>query len=181
MHETAEDLKNLQLLLNRSYEHAGPHLREVVTPDHRIGAARLIDLMTGVQVLALATVTSDGRPLTGAVDGLFYRAGFWFGSSANSVRVRHIRVRPSVSATHTRGESLAVTVHGSARIVDVADPLYAGFRSYCVETYGPAWNEWASEAVYARIDADKLFAFGFESQASREDPPDYSPVEGSPA
>ena len=161
MHETSEDLKNLQLLLNRSYEQAGPHLREVVTPDRRISAAHLIDLMTGVQVLTLATVTADGRPLTGAVDGLFYRASFWFGSSPNSVRFRHLRVRPQVSATHARGEELAVTVHGSAHIIDLLDPLHAGFRAYCVEVYGSAWNDWASDAVYARIDADRLFAFGF--------------------
>lgn len=170
MHETAEDLKNLQLLLNRSYDQAGPHLREVVTPDRRIGAARLIDLMNGVQVLALATVTSDGRPLTGAVDGLFYRAEFWFGSSPNSVRFRHLRVRPQVSATHMRGEELAVTVHGSAEIADPTDPLHAGFRAYCLETYGPAWSDWASDAVYARINAARLFAFGFEALSNQEEP-----------
>jgi uncharacterized pyridoxamine 5'-phosphate oxidase family protein len=172
MHETAEDLKNLQLLLNRSYERAGSHLREVVTPDRRISAARLIDLMTGVQVLALATVTSDGRPLTGAVDGLFYRGEFWFGSSANSVRFRHLRTRTQVSATHTRGEELAVTVHGNAEIVDPTDPLHAGFRAYCLEIYGPAWNDWASDAVYARIEAGKMFAFGFEAaEVSPEESP----------
>jgi hypothetical protein len=169
MHETVEDLKNLQLLLNRSYEQAGVHLREVVTPDRRISAARLIALMTGVQVLALATVTADGRPLTGAVDGLFYRAEFWFGSSPDSVRMQHLRARPAVSATHTRGEELAVTVHGRAEIVDASDPLHAGFRAYCLETYGPSWSRWASDAVYARIDAARLFAFGFEPpEASQE-------------
>jgi hypothetical protein len=162
MHETAEDLKNLQLLLNRSYEQAGVHLREVVTPDRRITAARLIEVMKGVQVLTLATVTADGRPLTGAVDGLFYRARFWFGSSSNSIRVQHLRARPAVSATHTRGEELAVTVHGRAAIVDASDPRHAGFRAYCLETYGPSWSEWASDAVYARIEAAKLFAYGFE-------------------
>lgn len=162
MHETAEDLKNLQLLLNRSYDQAGSHLREVVTPDRRVGAARLIDLMTGVQVLALATVTGDGRPLTGAVDGLFYRATFWFGSSPDSVRMRHLRRRPQVSASHLRGESLAVTVHGRADIVDLGDPLHAGFRAYCVETYGQDWDDWGDSAMYARIDPDRMFAFGFE-------------------
>lgn len=163
MHETAEDLKNLQLLLNRSFDQAGAHLREVVTEDRRINAARLIDLMVGVQVLALATVTGDGRPLTGAVDGLFYRARFWYGSAAESVRMRHLRARPSVSATHTRGESLAVTVHGRASVVDLQDPLHAGFRAFCLETYGEDWYDWGASSVYARIEPDKMFAFGFET------------------
>lgn len=163
MHETAEDLKNLQLLLNRSYDQAGSHLREVVTPDRRVGAAQLIELMAGVQVLALATVTADGRPLIGAVDGLFYRARFWFGSSPDSFRMRHLRTRPFVSATHTRGESLAVTVHGRAGIVDLEDPVHAGFRAFCVETYGEDWDEWGASAVYAWIDPTKMFAATFES------------------
>jgi hypothetical protein len=161
VHETAEDLKELQLLLNRSYDRAGGHLREVVTPDRRVSAARLLGLLAGVQVLALATVTTDGRPLTGAVDGLFYRARFWFGSSPNSIRMRHLAARPYVSATHTRGESLAVTVHGRANIVDLADPLHAGFRAYCLETYGRDWGEWGAPASYALIEPDRMFAFGF--------------------
>lgn len=168
MHETAEDLKNLQLLLNRSYDRAGSHLREVVTPDRRVGAADLIDLMRGVQVLALATVTADGRPLTGAVDGLFYRGTFWFGSSPDSVRMRHILRRPQVSASHLRGETLAVTVHGRAGIVDLGDPLHAGFRAYGVETYGEDWNDWAPPAVYARIEPERLFAFGFDPAPASE-------------
>ncbi len=161
MHETAEDLKNLQLLLNRSYDRAGSHLRDVVTPDRRVGAAALIDLMAGVQVLVLASVTADGRPLTGAVDGLFYRARFWFGSSQNSVRMRHLVTRPQVSATHVRSEDLAVTVHGRARIVDLDDPLTAGFRAYCLETYGEDWSDWGASSIYARIEPDRMFAFGF--------------------
>jgi hypothetical protein len=168
MHETAEDLKNLQLLLNRSYEQAGSHLREVGTADRRVSAAQLIDLMAGVQVLALATVTADGRPLTGAVDGLFYRGRFWFGSSPDSVRMRHLATRPNVSATHTRGESLAVTVHGRAGIADLDDPLSAGFRALCVETYGADWNDWGASAVYARIEPERMFAFGFDPEPSSQ-------------
>ena len=102
-------------------------------------------------------------PLTGAVDGLFYRACFWFGSSPESVRMRHLRDRPSVSATHTRGETLAVTVHGRAEIVDLEDPRRAGFRAYCVETYGDEWGEWAEPAAYARIEPARMFAFSFDT------------------
>ena len=161
MHETAEDLKNLQLLLNRSYDRAGAHLRDVVTSERRVGAADLIELMAGVQVLTVATVTADGRPLTGAVDGLFYRARFWFGSSPESVRMRHLVNRPQVSATHTRGEHLAVTVHGTAQVVNLDDPLQAGFRAFCIETYGVDWNDWGAPAAYARIDPERMFTFSF--------------------
>lgn len=160
MRETPEDINDLQALLDRSYAAAGDHLKSIVTPERRIDAESLVETLIGVQVLALATVTADGRPLAGPVDGLFYRGEFWFGSSPNSVRFRHIRVRPHVSATHTRGEQLAVTVHGTAHEIDVSE--HPGFEDVCIETYGEGWSQWGDGAAYARITAEKMFTFGFE-------------------
>jgi uncharacterized pyridoxamine 5'-phosphate oxidase family protein len=164
MHETPEDMRRLQDLLDRSYEAAGNHLKSIVTPERRVDGERLVEQLRGVQILALATVTGDCRPLVGPVDGLFYRGEFWFGSSNESVRFAHLRSRPSVSATHVRGESFAVTVHGRAEEVELEAPEHAGFRAYCVETYGDAWNDWAGNAPYARIRADKLYSFEFEAR-----------------
>jgi hypothetical protein len=64
-------------------------------------------------LLTLATVTADGRPIAGPVDGIFYRGAFHFGSAPDSVRFRHIRKRPQVSAVHLPGEELAVSVTGA--------------------------------------------------------------------
>jgi pyridoxamine 5'-phosphate oxidase-like protein len=161
MHETADDLTELQALLDRSYERAGEHLRSVFTPDRRIPAAALAGLLPGVQVLNLATVTRNCEPRVAPVDGLFYRGRFWFGSSPTSTRFTHLRARPQVSATHTRGESLAIVVHGRAALIDLDDPANAGFRAYCLEVYGPDWEEWGAPAAYARIDAERMYTFGF--------------------
>ena len=165
MHETTDDLQRLQSLLDRSYEAAGAHLLSIVTPERRLTVDQIVGLLVGVQVLALATVTADGRPLVGPVDGLFYRGSFWFGSSPDSVRFRHIARRPAVSATHTRGERLAVTVHGRAVRVYAATADDGGFRSLCVDTYGEGWDGWGEAAVYARIDPQRMFAFGFPEAA----------------
>src|SRR5881227_1855381 len=119
MHETPEDLDSLQALIDRSYEQAGPHLRRIHNPERRLGAAEVAERLTGMTLLALATVTADGRPVVGPVDGILYRGAFHFGSSPDSVRFRHIRKRPQVSATYLPGEELAVTVHGRAVPVDV--------------------------------------------------------------
>src|SRR3954451_5855850 len=114
MHETQADLVALQELLDRSYASAGPHLLRIHTPERRLGAAQIAERLTGMRLLALATVTADGRPVVGPVDGILYRGAFHFGSSPDSARARHIRARPHVSATHLPGEELAVTVHGPA-------------------------------------------------------------------
>jgi uncharacterized pyridoxamine 5'-phosphate oxidase family protein len=129
--------------------------------------------LTGMCLLTLATVTADGRPLTGPVDGIFYRGAFHFGSAADSVRFRHIRARPAVSATHLPAEQLAVTVHGRAEFVEVA----GGFRETLLEIYLPQYGaEWESDFLdtgptYARIEAERMFTF-FMPQAPPPPPPE---------
>lgn len=164
MRETAADLDDLQRLLDDSYAAAGTHLRSITTPQRRVGASDLCEELTGMRLLVLATATADGRPICGPVDGIFYRGRFWFGSSPDSVRFRHIRRRPDVSATHLPGEHLAVTVHGRAHEVDPWAPEHAGYVECCREVY-PDWDDWWAEdgmlqgAVYACIEPRRMFTF----------------------
>jgi general stress protein 26 len=167
MRETAEDLQQLQAILDRSYASAGDHLSSIHTPDRRLDAASLAERLQGVCVLAVATVTTDGRPLSRPLDGIFYRGEFWFGSAPSSLVLRHIEKRPAVSAVHTVGETLAVTVHGHAFIQDITDDAAEGFRSMCVEIYGDDWVNWIGAAAYARVEADKIFTFLLEETPSR--------------
>ncbi len=164
MHETLADLAALQHLLDRSYAAAGRHLRSIITPERRLSAGQVADRLTGMRLLALATVTADGRPIVGPVDGIFFRGAFHFGSSPDSVRFRHMRNRPQVSATHLPGEELAVTVHGRALPIDIHSDAEAELRQTLLEVYipryGPQWEEFLdSGPVYARIDADRMFTF----------------------
>jgi hypothetical protein len=164
VHEDAEDLKRLQRLLDDSYGSAGSHLRSIITPERRVDASALASRLTGVCLLALATSTADGRPIVGPVDGIFYRGSFHFGSSPDSVRFRHLRARPHVSATHVPAEEFAVTVHGRAVPLDIRAPAGAGFRETLLEVYvpryGPGWEKFLdSGPVFARIDAERMFSF----------------------
>src|SRR5947209_9893914 len=165
MRETTDDLEALQALLDRSHERAGPHLKSIITPERRVTAESLGRRLTGMCLLVLATVTADGRPINGPVDGIFYRGAFHFGTAPNAVRWRHIQARPYVSATHLPAEAFAVTVHGRALPVDVRTDR--GFRETLlgiyVPRYGPEWETDFLDAqdgpVYARIDADRMFTF----------------------
>ena len=162
MHETPEDLAALQELIDRSYANAGPHLLRIHSPERRLSAEQLAERLQGMCLLSLATVTADGRPIVGPVDGIFYRGAFHFGSSPDSVRFRHIAKRPQVSATHLPGEELAVTVHGRAVPVDTSS---GGFRQAVLDIYVPRYGDsWVDDildagSIYARIDADRMFTF----------------------
>ncbi|MBV9803684.1 MAG: pyridoxamine 5'-phosphate oxidase family protein [Solirubrobacterales bacterium] len=171
MHETPEDLRALQDLLDRSYAAAGPHLLSITTPERRVGAEDLVQRLTGMCLLVVATATADGRPIAGPLDGVFYRGAFHFGTSRESVRYRHLLNRPHVSATHLPAEEFAVNVHGRAVPLDIGAVENRGLRETLFEVYGPRYGEedWerflegaedpAKRPAYMRIDADRMFTF----------------------
>src|SRR4051812_20019045 len=147
MHENAADLDALQGLLDRSYEAAGPHLLSIHTPERRLTAAQVAERLDGMRLLALATVTADGRPIVGPVDGIFLHGAFHFGSSPDSVRFRHIAKRPHVSATHLPGEELSVTVHGRAVEVEPQGELREALLEIYVPRYGSEWEKFLDSGV----------------------------------
>lgn len=165
MYETPDELHHLQRLLDESAESAGPHMRGIITDENRLSAEQLTGRLQGMVLLVLATVTADGRPLVGPVDGYFIHGSFQFSSGRQSVRMRHLIVRPATSATHLPSEQLAVTVHGTAELFELSDPRRPELRQAMLNHYlplqGPPFEEWleAEDGLAARIDAQKLFTF----------------------
>lgn len=159
-HETEDDLRELQELIDSSHAGAGEHLRRIFSDERRVSAADLPGRLTGVQVTALATVTAGCEPRVAPVDGLFYRGKLWFGSAPDSLRFRNIRQRPQVSATITHGEEFAVVIHGTAELIDLNDDENAGIREYVAEVYGRDRLDFFVGHPYARIDPKRMFTFG---------------------
>src|SRR5229473_758831 len=144
-------------------------MRGILTEERRLTARDLCARLTGMRLLVVATVTADGRPLAGPVDGYFLHGTFYFSSGRNSVRMRHLAARPAVSATHLPGEVLAVTVHGRAELFDVRDPAHGELRQAMLDYYlprqGPEFETWLDQldAVGARIVAEKMFTLSMEN------------------
>ena len=165
MLETPEEVQRLQDLLDASMATAGTHLRGIITDERRLGAHELTERLRGMCLLVLATVTADGRPLAGPVDGYLLHGTFWFSSGRDSVRMRHLAARPAVSATHLPGEELAVTVHGRAELFELDDPGFGELRQAMLDEYlpkqGPSFETWLdnADAVGARIVPERMFTF----------------------
>jgi hypothetical protein len=157
MHETAEDLAWLQDLLDRSYAAGGTHLREIHTEEARLDASQVVERLVGMNVFVVATVSSHGRVFTGPVDGFLFRGRVHFGTSPVALRARHLASRPTVSATHVRGEELVVTVHGRARPLELrgAD---ADFAALTREHYGSGWDEWEGPPAAWAIEPERMLA-----------------------
>jgi nitroimidazol reductase NimA-like FMN-containing flavoprotein (pyridoxamine 5'-phosphate oxidase superfamily) len=163
MHESPEDIDRLQEVLDRSYANAGSHLLGIHTEQRRLKAAELVERLQGMRLLVVATVSAAGHPVTSPVDGVFHRGSFYFGTSPDAVRWRHLRRNRAVSATHLPAEDWAVIVHGMAIPVDTSRAQPNGLRATLLEVYtpryGPKWEEFLdSGTVYARIEAERMFA-----------------------
>jgi uncharacterized pyridoxamine 5'-phosphate oxidase family protein len=163
--ETPEETGRLQRLLDRSAAGAGAHLSDIITGDRRLSAVQLCERLRGMRLLVVATVTADGRPLAGPVDGYFLHGAFYFSSGRNSVRMRHLAARPAVTACHLPAEELAVTVHGRAELFGLSEPPGRELRQAMLDHYlprqGPEFETWLddSDSMAARITADKMFTF----------------------
>ncbi|MEY9854503.1 hypothetical protein ABH935_000100 [Catenulispora sp. GAS73] len=170
MLETTEELAALQRLLDDSAAAAGPHMRDIITDDRRMDAGALAVRLQGMCLITVATVTADGRPLTGPFDGYFLHGSWWFSSGPEAVRIRHLKARPAVSATYLPGEELAVTVHGRAELFDLHGPECAELRQTMLDHYLPKqpgfqeWMEGLTGAFGVRVDARKLFTFSDSTQ-----------------
>ncbi|MFD5317268.1 pyridoxamine 5'-phosphate oxidase family protein [Streptomyces sp. NPDC127098] len=155
MRETPEELAELQALLDASLPRSTSHLRSIIDTERTLTATRLTQVLTGMRVLALSTVTAKGEPRVSAVDGHFLHGKWHFGTARAAAKARHLAARPAVSAAHLRGEDLGVFTHGTAEILNPRDAepdadwpeLLAYFRDH----YGGDAFDWENDVVYYRL------------------------------
>lgn len=165
MHETPAEIDRLQQVLDKSASEAGSHLSSIITADRRLNALQVTERLKGMFLLVLATVTADGRPLVGPVDGYLLHGSFYFSSASTSVRMGHLAVRPWVSAAHVPNEELAITVHGKAKLFDLSDPDKPDLLRAMLDHYPPNQDGQfesgldSSAVIGARIEAEKIFTF----------------------
>ena len=102
MRETTTELAELQRLLDESVSTGNEHLLAIMTPERRLSAEQMVRALDGMQVLVVATVTADGRPLTSCVDAHLLHGRWVFTTDATATKARHLAARPAGSATHAR-------------------------------------------------------------------------------
>jgi Pyridoxamine 5'-phosphate oxidase len=163
MRESPDDLERLQALIDRSIEGAGAFLRSAFEmPDRSLSAQQLVDRLQGSLTVALATTTARGEPRVAPINALFVRAAFHVPTVAEAARTRHLAARPAASLTYFEGTNLAVVAHGRVAIIDTTDPAFAELDAVQVQSGNESPTEWQGDAVYLRLDADRLFTYARE-------------------
>ncbi len=159
MHETPEDMKRLQALLDGSIERAGAFLRSSFEmPEHSLSAGQLVRYLQGIQNVAFATVTAKGEPRVAPIGSLFYRGLFHIPTVATAARTRMVTARPAVSLTHFVGDDLAIIVHGSAMAIPTGHADFAAIEAMQRAANGSSVRDWG-EGIYLRVAAATLVTF----------------------
>jgi general stress protein 26 len=168
MFETPSELAALDELLGVSFRAAGTHMVAIITPERRLSAADLSRYLVGVRHFVVATVSEGGEPRCSAVDGLFIHGRFWFTTSGESLKARHLERRPVISAAHVIGDDVGIFVHGRARVVRGGPGEADELRHYWQEVYdGGAPEEWVDrpeDSRYVEILASSLYSYAFSRE-----------------
>lgn len=151
----------MQSLLDASYADAGGHVHATIPSERRLTAEQLVERVEGMRIMVVATVTADGRPLTGPVDAFVIHGAIWFSSSPSSTKVRHLRARPACSATYVDGIRTVLIAHGDVRFTD---PRAHGDVFDLLLGQYPDFEEWAP-TEYCVLEPRKLFAASFDTSA----------------
>jgi hypothetical protein len=161
--EAAADLERLQAVLDSSREAAGPFLRSSFEmPEHSLTAAQLVAHLQGSLTVALATVTARREPRVAPINALFVHGAFCVPSVAQAARARHLAARPAASLTYYEGNDLAVIAHGQVALLRDGDPAFDEVDALQVQAGMESPRGWSGDAVYLRLDAQRLFTYARE-------------------
>jgi general stress protein 26 len=161
MLETPDETAALQALLGASHARATGHLRSIIDDDRTLSAEQLIALLTGMKVLAVATVTAAGEPRISALDGRFLHGTWTFGTSGTSAKARHLEARPAVSVAHIDGEELALFSHGHAERLEPG-PQLDEVDAHWTAHYGSSPFSWGDDIRMYRLRMTWAVAYAFK-------------------
>jgi pyridoxine/pyridoxamine 5'-phosphate oxidase len=165
MKETSEEVGELQRLLEAAYERSTEHLREIISDERRLTAAELVEVLQGMRVLNLATVTAKGEPRISAVDGHFLHARWVFTTSAQAAKARQLKARPAASISYVDGERIGVFSHGQVEFLTTDHPDFAEIEAHLVAHYGSSPSTWADEIAYCRLQPHWMVGYAFDKAA----------------
>jgi hypothetical protein len=126
MLESDDDLARLQMLIDRTFARANPHLAQIVKRECRLNARQVVRFLQGTKHVAFATVNDRGEPRVAPLDGVFIRGRLTVSTGGEVARLRHLRANTACSAAHLDGDTIGIVIHGHATIIglpagDVSD------------------------------------------------------------
>lgn len=162
MRESESELRELQALLDQSRASATAHLRGIIDDERALGAVDIAGLLTGMKVVAMATVTATGEPRISALDGHFLHGTWTFSTSGTAAKARHLESRPAVSVAHIDHESFAVFAHGGAVRISSGNPEWEDTLDHWTTHYGASPLSWGEDVRLYRLQPTWMVGYAWK-------------------
>jgi hypothetical protein len=169
MLDSPEEITELQRLLDAAYDRSTEHLRDIITDQRRLDAQEMVQVLTGMCTLNLATVTAHNEPRISAVDGHFLHTRWVFSTSGTAAKARHLRARPAASVSYVDGERIGVFSHGQVEFLTPEHPDFAEIEAHLTAHYGSSPSSWGPEIVYLRLQPSWMVGYAFDKAAVLKD------------
>lgn len=164
MLETPAEVDTLQRLLDCSRARASGHLRGIINDRRALSASDVVSLLTGMKVIALATVTARAEPRISAVDGHFLHGTWTWSTDGSAAKARHLEARPAVSVAHVDNEDLALFAHGQAERLSPSDPWWDETLAHWTAHYGGSPLDWGEDIRLYRLAASWMVGYAFDRE-----------------
>jgi len=162
--ETDAEVRELQALLDRTFERANPHLASIVKPERRLNARQVVRYLQGTKHVAFATVNAKGQPRVAPLDGVFIHGRFTVSTGGRAARLEHLRANSACSGAHMDGDTVGIVVHGKAEIIGHDDAGVEEIEPVWREIYGSSPFEWGKGVVFMRIQPTSMWAYAFRTE-----------------
>lgn len=167
MFESTAETLTLGGLLTASRSRATAHLREIITDERALDAIDVVNLMVGMKVLALATVTASGHPRISAVDGHFLHGSWTWSTSGGAAKARDLARAPEVSVAHIHGEEYALFAHGTAERLSPSDGIWDDVLGHWTTHYGGSPLAWGPDIRLYRLVPTWMVGYAFDRASLR--------------
>jgi uncharacterized pyridoxamine 5'-phosphate oxidase family protein len=164
MFESDEDVRELQALMDRTFERANPHLAEIVNPSRRLSAQQVVAYLQGTKHVAFATVNERGEPRVAPLDGVFIRGRFTVSTGGSAARLRHLRANPACSAAHMDGDNVGIVVHGHATLIGREDQGVDEIEPVWRQIYDSSPFDWGEGVTFMRVEPTSMWAYAFHPE-----------------
>ncbi len=154
------DAQELHTVQERSYEKAGPGIRQSYPRSHAMDRDHLATFLDSKRYAVFATSRPNGRAQAAPVAFIVWKGGFWV-ASVEGARVRNLLVWPYASIVVMEGEGdthKAVIAEGPVRMHDVG-PGHSPDPGF-LEAYGgrhgnaPSWAQ-----VLIELRPERLYSY----------------------
>ncbi len=159
MFESEDDLRELQALIDRTFDRANPHLLGIVKPERRLNARQVSRYLEGTKHVAFATVNERGEPRVAPLDGVFVRGRLTVSTGGRAARLRHLRANAACSAAHLDGDTIGIVIHGHATIIGRNDEGVDEIEPVWRNIYGSSPFEWGEGVVFMRIEPSSMWTY----------------------